>query len=121
MSGRSKAILLIALIAIGISGLVALERSGLIGGPKSDNLAWNGGAPADANDLALSEIPGPFNLVISQGDRVREIPYPGEAACERARDAETARVARRTAEVRRKGEGGDLVWHMTICLPESAR
>ena len=100
---------------------MALDRSGLIGGPKSDNFAWNGGAPAGGDDPALSGETGPFNLVIAQGDEVRETAFPDEAACARARDADVAASDREEAEARRKGEGGTFVWRVVACLPASAR
>jgi hypothetical protein len=120
MSGRGKAILLIVLIALGAGGLVALERSGIMGSGSDvvlfpDNVATrNVVAPVEAAPAFAGPEGGLYKLAIPIGDgRVREVVYPSEAACEAARRVEMAAFERRRARAERDARPGtERVWQV---------
>jgi hypothetical protein len=120
MSGRGKAILLTALIAIGISGLVALERSGVMGSGSDvvmfpDNaIARNVVAPVEAAPAFAGPEGGLYKLAIPIGDgRVREVVYPSEAACEAARRTWMTAFERRQVRAEREASpGAGRVWQV---------
>lgn len=83
-------------------------------------VAGNGTREIDVNAAIAAEEAGPYRLWGGEEGRASEVVYPDRAACESAREIETAALERRHAAASRAaGQGAGSMWMiMPSCNPD---